>query len=256
MMRGTLLKLIILGAIVSLAGCATQPISHPNSDQQRLHKAALINAQLGIDYLRSGNRQRAYEKLKLALSQYPDSSTVNYAYALMMQNFGENAKAKLYYEKALQLDPKNSDAHNNFGVFLCQQKQYAEAQTQFKAAVTNPLYATPQVAYANSGFCYLQQGNQTAAEKAFRKALVASPNFRPALYGLIKLATDEGDWKKANSYLKQASSQVIDWPPLLGLCIEVKRHVGDISGATQCARTLYRQYPDSPEAKKLLDGGA
>lgn len=248
--------MLLTAAVLFVAGCATQPPQTGGVSEQRLHRAALINTQLGIDYMRSGDLKRAYDKLKLALSQYPDSSTVNYAYALLMQRLGEDAKARAHYQKALQLDPKNSDAHNNYGVFLCQKGEYAKAQTQFKAALANPLYGTPQVAYANSGFCYLDQGNKQAAEHAFKAALNASPDFKPALYGLVKLYSEAGRWKTADRYLQQAGKRIYDWPPLLGLCLQVKQHIGDLQGATQCARMLYRRYPNSPEAKALLDGGS
>ncbi|WP_455384296.1 type IV pilus biogenesis/stability protein PilW [Acidihalobacter prosperus] len=234
-------------------GCATQ---QTQVDQQRLHRAGMINAQLGIDYMNSGNLQRAHDKLKLALSQYPDSATIRYAYALLMQRLGENAKAEENFRRAIQINPKESDAHNNFGVFLCDQKRYQEAQKQFKAALANPLYSTPQFAYANSGFCYINQGDQKNAKAAFEHALNVAPGFRSALYGLAKLAVDQGDWQSADKYLSNIKGQAYYWPPVLALCMKVKQHQGDLVGATQCARDLYRMFPNSPEAKALQNGGS
>lgn len=243
--------LVLAGAL--LAGCATQQVQ---VDQQRLHNAGLINAQLGIDYMKSGNLQRAYDKLKLAVSQYPDSSTIRYAYALLMQRLGENGKAETNFRKAIALDPKDSAAHNNFGQFLCTQKRYQEAQDQFRAALANPLYSTPQYAYANSGFCYLEQGDRPRAKAAFERTLKIAPDFPAGPYGLAKLAADAGAWKKADAYLARIQGQAHYSPPILSLCIKVKRQLGDMSGAATCARDLYRMFPDSAEAKALLKGGS
>lgn len=245
---------LVLGfTLLALGGCATQ---QTQVDQQRLHRAGLINAQLGIDYMNSGSMKRAYDKLTLALSQYPDSSMIRYAYALLMQRLGENAKAEENFRKAIELNPSESSAHNNFGIFLCDQKRYQEAQKQFKDALANPLYSTPQFAYANSGFCYINQGKPELAATAFKQALKVSPDFPSALYGLARIAADKGDWKNADKLLSQIKGQAHYSPSILALCIKVKQHQGDLVGATQCARDLYRMFPNSPEAKALQDGGS
>ena len=244
---------LVLGfTLLVMGGCATQ---QPQVDQQHLHQAGLINAQLGIDYMNSGQMQRAHDKLTLAMSQYPDSSMIRYAYALLMQRLGENAKAEKNFRKAIQLNPSESSAHNNFGIFLCEQKRYQEAQKQFKDALNNPLYSTPQFAYANSGFCYIRQGKPKLAATAFNQALKVSSDFPSALYGLAKIAADKGDWKSADKSLGRIKGQAHYSPSILALCIKVKQHQGDLQGATQCARDLYRMFPNSPQAKALQDGG-
>jgi type IV pilus assembly protein PilF len=173
-----------------------------------------------------------------------------------MQRLGENAKAERNFRKAIQLDPKDSDARNNFGIFLCSQKRYSEAQAQFKAALGNPLYSTPQFAYANSGFCYMNQGDGKHAKVAFEHALQVAPGFASALYGLARLSADAGDWKHADKYLNRVQGQAHFSPAVLALCMKVKQHLGDLMGATQCARDLYRMFPNSPEAKALQNGGS
>lgn len=244
--------LLILVGLMLFSGCATQ---QTRVNQKRLHDAALINAQLGIDYMRSGNLKRAHAKLKLAMSQNPDSSRVRSAYALLMQRLGENSKAENNFRKALELDPSSADVHNNFGAFLCGQKRYAEAQKQFKDALSNPLYSTPQYAYANSGLCYLNQGDEAKAMKAFDKTLKLAPNFIPVLYQLAKLSANKGNWKKADTYLREVQGSSHYSPAILALCMKVKQHLGDMNGAALCARDLYRMFPNSPEAKALLNGG-
>lgn len=243
---------VALCLLMFVGGCATQ---QSRVNQDHLHKAGLINAQLGIDYMTSGNLKRANEKLSLALSQYPGSSTIRYAYALLMQRLGENAKAEKNFRKAIQIDPQDADAHNNFGAFLCGRKHYQQAQKQFQAALANPLYSTPQYAYANSGLCYLDQGDQKRAMVQFKKALKVDPRFVPVLYLLGKQAAGRKDWTTADKYLRRVMGRARYTPRVLALCMKVKQHLGDLNGAAQCARDLYRMFPNSPEAKALLGGG-
>ena len=128
--------------------------------------------------------------------------------------------------------------------------------TGFKAALGNPLYSTPQFAYANSGFCYINQGDGKHAKAAFEHALQVAPGFASALYGLARLSADAGDWKHADKYLNRVQGQAHFSPAVLALCMKVKQHLGDLMGATQCARDLYRMFPNSPEAKALQNGGS
>ncbi|OBS10643.1 type IV pilus biogenesis/stability protein PilW [Acidihalobacter prosperus] len=241
---------LIITALATLAGCATSPQERKAEAQQ--HRAAVLNAQLGIDYMQTGNLKLADEKLKRALSQDPNSSVVRNAYALLMQRLGRNDEAEENFSKAVALKPNDGDVHNNFGVFLCEQEHYTRAYAQFKDAWSNPLYNTPEYAYANAGVCAVRQGDKKLAEQRFEQALKVQPGFAPALYQLAKLASEQGDNQKADAYLGRITGEARYTPDILALCLKVKREVGDMNGAADCARDLYRMFPNSPQARALL----
>ncbi|AOU98217.1 type IV pilus biogenesis/stability protein PilW [Acidihalobacter yilgarnensis] len=243
-------RVLVIIALASLAGCATSPQERKEEAQQ--HRAAVLNAQLGIDYMRTGNLKLADEKLKRALNQDPNSSIVRNAYALLMQRLGKNNEAEDNFSKAVALKPSDGDVHNNFGVFLCEQGHYSRAYVQFKEAWSNPLYNTPEFAYANAGICALKQGDKKLAEQRFEQALHEQPGFSPALYQLAKLAADQGHNQKADAYLGRITGEARYSPNILALCLKVKRAVGDMNGAADCARDLYRMFPNSPQARALL----
>jgi len=46
------------------------------------------------------------------------------------------------FERALRIDPNDSAANNNYGMFLCRRKREKEAFKYFMAALKNPLYTT------------------------------------------------------------------------------------------------------------------
>lgn len=245
-----LIPILVIFAVIGLSGCATSP--QHRKQVTRLHHAAVLNAQLGINYMRTGELKKADKKLKQALRQDPDSYQVRNAYALLMQRLGKNGEAERNFSKAVQLKPNSGSVHNNFGVFLCEQGNYHRAYKQFKAAWSNRLYSTPEYAYANAGVCAVKQGKKSLAEKDFKQALDYHPDFAPALYQLAKLASEQGHKHKAAAYLKKIKASDRYTPDILSLCLKVKRALGDMNGAANCARDLYRMFPNSPQAKALL----
>lgn len=243
---------MLWSGLLLIAGCAGS--GSPSVSEHKLKRAGLINAQLGIDYMQQGHLNRAYSKLKLALSQNPTSSDVLNAYALLMERLGENDKARQYFERALSVKPRDSSIRNNYGVFLCSIKQYQAAQEQFRKALKNPLYRTPQYAIANEGICYLREGKNRLAKAKFQLALQKQPHYIPALYNLMRIAVKEKKWSTASQYIQLMPMDFIEGSPyLLGQCLIINRKVENMNFATQCARILYRKYPNSHEAKQLLD---
>lgn len=248
--RSSITRLLAGLLLLTLAGCATSP--QERKEEARLHRAATLNAQLGIDYMRSGDLKLATDKLNLAMDQDPDSATVRNANALLMQRLGRYNAAEDNFTRALELKPQKASVHNNYGVFLCERGHFNRAYEQFKAAWNNPLYETPEFAYANAGICALKQQNRALAVKRFNQALNERPDFAPALYELAKLSAQQGHNRHANDYLSRITGRDRYTPGILSLCLKVKRALGDMNGAAVCARDLYRLFPNSPQARALL----
>src|SRR5690242_7983555 len=86
-----------------------------------LRKAASYNVQLGLGYLKQGDRPRAKKKLLTALEQEPTSADVNSAMAYYFEQTGEQNQAEKYYLKAITLSGNKGAQLNNYGAFLCRQ---------------------------------------------------------------------------------------------------------------------------------------
>ena len=65
----------------------------------------------------------------------------------------ENAKAEEDFRRALKIAPKNPEVNNNYGWFLCESVKPRQSIQYFLNALKDPLYETPEVAYANAGVC-------------------------------------------------------------------------------------------------------
>ena len=63
------------------------------------------------------------------------------ALAYYYQTVGDLVRTEESYMNAINTKDASGDSMNNFGVFLCQQKQYDKTEKMFLAAIEMPKYA-------------------------------------------------------------------------------------------------------------------
>ena len=161
--------------------------------------------QLGLAYLKQGDRPRAKRKLLTALAQAPDSPSVNAAMAYFMEKTGEINQATLYYKKAILAAPGRGAQLNNYGAFLCRRAQYREAQTYFLKAVNDAQYEYTAGAYENAGLCAAAIPDYPKAVQYFTKALEHDPSRKQSLDELVKIEIKRGHERQAQAILRQYS---------------------------------------------------
>ena len=235
-----------------LAGCAAAP-TESGGDPTR---AAQLNAQLALGYLREGRTELAAEKIAKALAAGPDQPGVHSTAALVYQALGEAEKAEEHYRRALELAPEDGRLHNNYGVFLCGRGRYAEAEAAFKAALATPRYATPERAYENLGACARRAGELEKAEAYLRKALSYDPKLPLALHEMAGVTFATGRPLNARAYVQRYLEVAEPTPEILWLGVQVERRLGDREAAERYADQLSRRFPRSPEAQALLQEAA
>ncbi|MGB1310246.1 MAG: type IV pilus biogenesis/stability protein PilW [Leucothrix sp.] len=226
---------IFLTLLFSLTACSSGNQSKPPPQKSQ---ASSYNARLGAEYTRKGRLNLANEKLLKALEQNPNSADANHYYALLQQKLGLSQKADIYFRKALAITPKNPDLLNNYGSYLCQNGQYRTATQHFMAAITDPLYTTPEFAYTNAGICIRKSGDLTTAEQYFRKSLALKPTFASALYQMAKVKYEQGDYSRAQAFLQRYHERNPEVSESLSLCVQINRRLGDLNAAGQCRSKL------------------
>lgn len=216
-------------------------------------KASDANAELGIRYLQQGRLKLANEKLLKSLNQNPNSTQSNHYFALLQERLKQNQKAKEYFQKAIDLSPKDPEIKNNYGSFLCKTNQPQAAVTQFLSAIKDPLYSTPEFAYTNAGICLRQanNANDAQAETYFRLALKKRASFPSALLQMAKLYQDRRNYSKAQAFMLRYESVGKSSPEALKLCAIINVKMGDNAKAQSCRSTLLRLFPNSPEAEQI-----
>jgi type IV pilus assembly protein PilF len=219
-------------------------------DKTQDEKASAVNVQLGIGYLQQNNLELANEKLAKALRQDPDSASAHNAFAILQDRLLQTEKAEYHYKKATTLDPKNSQAANNYGAFLCRHGRELESEKYFMQALKNPLYSTPEFAYTNAALCLLRVGEARETEKAkeyLRKAIAAKSDFAPALLAMAQLLFDEGEYTAAKPYLDHFHLVAKPTARSLWLAIRNTLQIDGQGDVTELAQRLGNEFPDSEE---------
>lgn len=203
-------------------------------------------------YLQRGQIDAAVARAKQAVREDRRSARARYMLAIVYETIGERALAEKQFEKAVELDPRNPDYRNAWGVVLCKQGRYQEADKQFQQTLTRPLYATPEVALTNAADCARRSGDLTAAERYWRQALERNPNFGPALLGMAGHSLGQGDAQTARSYMNRyvAAGNVATASALL-LAVRIERTLGNTSGARLLETSLRQNFPDAQEIMEL-----
>jgi type IV pilus assembly protein PilF len=199
-------------------------------------------------------RARAHTRIWERLIQIdPNYGQAYNGLGLVYAALNEDVKADANFKKAIQIQPGSSESHNNYGSFLCSRSRYDESIVQFLEAVKNPLYSTPNLAYANAGICSARKNDVKNAEIYLNKALQIQPLTHSAATQLAEIQFKRGDVKTAQKTLQNA---LVMSPSAetLWLGIKIARVLGDKDNIASYALQLRQQYPNSEQTRLLLSG--
>lgn len=168
----------------------------------------------------------------------------------MYSVLGDAGKAETAFVRAIQLEPGNSESHNNYGRFLCDQRRFDASIKEFMLAVKNPLYKTPQVAYYNAGVCALRNQQKPQAESFFAQALQADPLAHASAYQLAQLQYNRGEANQALATL-QNTVNVAPTAESLFLAVRICRTLQLTDDARYYSVQLHKLFPNAKETKQL-----
>src|SRR5262249_9568601 len=103
------------------------------------------------------------------------------------------ADAEKYAKQALKTNPDMRDAKNTLGVILIHEAKYDDAISVLKPLANDILYSSPEKAWGNLGWAYLERGNVDEAIDALRRAVAAQPLFCVGQYRLGLAFEKKGD---------------------------------------------------------------
>lgn len=249
-------------ACVLSGGCATQAVTEPalkpamptTGDETQARARARIHTELAASYFQLGNMSVALEEVTAALQSDPSYGPAYNVGGLVYGALKQDTQAEAYFQRALSINSLDSDAHHNYGQFLCERNREQEGIAQFLAAVRNPLYATPDKSYVNAGICARRQGDVVAAEGYFQQALRMRPTHPQALYNLSEIGYEQRDFKTAKKNMDLLVRVVRPNAEALWLAVRIERQLGDAASAASYAQQLRKNFPDSKEARALSAG--
>lgn len=236
--------------LLTLTGCAA-----PGSKAKNGQDLAAIYADMALGHMQRQppDYVRAKEKLEKALEADPKLVRAHHYAAELYARTEDYEKAEYHFRHALELAPHDPNLKNNFGAFLCARHRYPEAETQFLAAIDDPAYTTPHLAYENLARCALQIPNVAKAERYFSEALQLQPNLPASLFHMAQLQYDKHEYFKARAFLERYLSVGAATPQVLLLAVRIERALGDSAMVGRYAQELRSNFPDSSEAAALSE---
>ena len=243
-----------LAALLVMAGC----ISTETSSRQEgpNDEAADTNYQLGAQYYRNGSYELARARLERAVELDSRNANAHSLLAATLVQLGNHRLANESFSKAVRLAPNNKDVRNTFAVYLCQQRDYDEALEQFDRAIGIRENDNAWIEMTNAGVCVAQKPDLSAAEQYFRNALGLRPTYGEALIQMAALKHRTDDNLTARAFLQRFLAANPPSAPVLYLAVQIETAYGDDRAATDYMNQLLRDFPESAEARLMLQQGS
>lgn len=237
------------------AGCISSTTTGPGKPQANASEAAEQYYQLGARYYRAGNYEFARERLEHALEFDPNMAIAHSTLALTYQKLENPRLAKLHYEKAVEIAPRNFDVRNAYAVFLCRNGDYDMARTQFDRLAAEPENDNAEVMLTNAGVCMSQKPDFVQAEKYFRESINRKPSYGEALLQMSALKQKTGDYLVARAFLQRYLSGHEASASVLFLGCQIESALGDDQASTEYVSQLLNKFPESAEARHVQTSG-
>jgi type IV pilus assembly protein PilF len=242
----------------ALSGCGAGQHSGAQGAEQR----SLAEYDVARDLWFNRNQPRA--ALGHALSAHDlndDNSDVEHLVALLYLALCEHAEqdcrlneAEQFAARALELKPDFREARNTLGVVQLQQAHYDRAIATLKPLTEDMLYATPEIAWGNLGWAYLQRGDLERALSALERSTLAQPDFCVGHYRLGVTYERAGRFEEAvKSYglaLSSAGGRCRGLQAAYAGRSVVLQRLGRGDEARADARECLRLAPDTPDGKR------
>lgn len=244
---------VALLAACVLAGCvSSETVSR---DPEPSDDAADTNYQLGAQYFRNGTFELARDRLTRAIELDSRKAAYHSLLALTYVELDNPRLANESFSRAVRLEPNNKDVRNAYAVYLCQRREFDEAVEQFDRAIRIRENDTAWIEMTNAGVCMSQKPDLELAEQYFRDALTRRPTYGEALIQMAVLKQRTGDCLTARAFLQRYLATNPASAPVLYLAVEIETACNDDRAATDYTNQLLRDFPESTEARRLLQSG-
>jgi type IV pilus assembly protein PilF len=203
----TLLCGAVLGVSVALCGCVHAGATP--GDEQR----SISEQDLAADAFKHGRLREAFDHVQRAIKLNADNGEASYLGAMVLLGFcavdehGSDCRlkeAEVFARKAVEASPDLRDAKNTLGVILVHEQRFDDAIAVLKPLTEDLVYASPESAWGNLGWAYLQRGSVGEAIDALSRAVAVQPLFCVGQYRLGLAYEKKGDLPLAREAFTKA----------------------------------------------------
>ncbi len=232
----------------------TTAASPTKATEADLRTRARARTDLAAGYYRNGQLAVALEEARRAAAIDANYAEAHGLLGLIYMDMKEQRDAEASFQRALKLDPANSELNNNYGYFLCNTSRERESIDYFNQAIRDPLYRTPARAHQNAGACLLRIKDYEGAERHLRRSFELDAGMAVPKFLLARLYLKTNQIEKATFYYNVLAKSVESSAESLWLGLRVARANADLRTETQLANELKQRFPQSPEAAALARG--
>jgi type IV pilus assembly protein PilF len=242
-------KSVFICVFVSLflMSCVSQQISGKEKKGPDKNRALELHVQMALGYVEKANRESARHHLTKAFEIDKNSASATNAMAMLYQLEGEQALAEEQFKLAIKRDKNLTIAHNNYGVFLYNQKRYSEAFEEFELAAADLAYPSRSQALTNVGRAALQLGNEARARAAFEHACILDRKNSEAFIELADINFQKQEYADAKRNLDVYTAIAGHSARSLMLAISLEKIFGNKDKEASLALILKNNFPYSKE---------
>jgi type IV pilus biogenesis/stability protein PilW len=187
------------GLILLLVACGAEATKKKDVSESR----ANAHYQFALRLYEQGQVRNALAQMLSAVELEPNNAVYRNSLGFVYFSLGEYDLARENYDKAIRLDPAFTEVRVNLALVESEQGRYAQAEADYRRALADPAYPTPEKVYVNWALTLRKRGDLAGAETMIRKSLEASPRYPRAHFELGRLLEEQGKGDAAlEAYLK------------------------------------------------------
>ncbi|WEN15359.1 PEP-CTERM system TPR-repeat protein PrsT [Rhodanobacter sp. AS-Z3] len=195
-------------------------------------------------YVRSKRTDEAVKAAANYVSAHPQDSAAHLVYGTALVAANEHAKARVQYDEAYKLDPKNIAALLSLGSLDSLERNYKDAAGRYDSVLKqDPANETAMTAQARLA---MLQGDKAAAIKWFNQAIGAAPKSPAAYIGLVMLYSGTGQFDEAVSVAKRLVDVEPDNPAAQNALGAAELNAGHSSEALKPLQLAVKLAPQAP----------
>jgi len=225
------------------------------SDEPDGTKRARFRLELAAAYFGRGQLETALDELKQSIAADPNQAPAFNLRGLIYASLGDSRLADESFRRALQLNPRDTDAMQNFAWHLCQEKRYGEADAMFAQLLAQPQYSGTSRTLLSQGVCQARAGQLPAAERSLSRSFEVDPQNPSTAANLADVLFRRGDLERARYYIRRvnAASEYVS-AQTLWLAARIENKLGNQTGVDEIAARLRSRFPQSREATAVEQG--
>jgi len=178
--RGIRWSPVVIGTLLVCSACG----GGKEIEQKPIEHDKVYSVRMAQSMFNGGRVSEALVELEGALVRFPDDASLYNLYGGYCVRAGRYDEAIEALNKTLEIDPYLTDAHNWLGVAYNEKGNPGEAESEFRLALADPAYPTPEKVYFNLGVMYAEQGRDDEALEALRRAVGIDPKYFMAHFQL------------------------------------------------------------------------